>query len=64
MKPEISNMIRRMEMHGNGAHAHTANKASLYLEDEKLGEKLLPHCESALTEGKWETLKYVMRKLW
>ncbi len=49
-------------MHGNGAHAHTANKAQHYL--SSIPNRLLPLCEEALSSGKWEQLAFAMRNLW
>lgn len=58
----VADMKRRLQMHGNGAYAHTANKARCYL--SKFPDSLLPLCEAALSSGEWKQLAFAMRKLW
>ena len=58
----VKSMDARLQKHGSGAHAHTANKARCYL--PQYPEVLLPLCENALTNDDWKTLKFKMRKLW
>ena len=62
--------IDKLKNFGNGAHAHTANKCSYYIEyaikDKKphVAEELAKLAESAMVTGDWSILKQRMSKWW
>ena len=58
-----------LEKHANGANAHTANKARMYLRifaEKKAGglETLEKMCRTALQTNDWERLRKYLSPLW
>ncbi len=69
MKTEdIDDMKKRLRNHGNGAHVHTANKASMYIGHKSIRDetrmKLAELIARALGNDEGSELEHFMRRWW
>lgn len=65
MKDKIRDLQMQLKVHGNGANAHTANQASMYLSNYFTSlERLADLSEKALISGDFTELKKHMKGWW